>query len=207
MSRSHCMTPESGARFASQPRRCRRNRGMFTSWSGSGACEGRHRGCTAASVPSAVRSAQTRPYAQVVIERAPWRTMPSWIDRSPWRAGSVRDPGRKVHRPQAVREPHLFRQPDAPEASSLAKDGDRRQSCSRDAPCRPCDRRTSGALESRRRPLALGLGMLSTPLSASSHAGQNPTGRSPATATFASSARPTRPSVPSSNSRPTRVTP
>ena len=51
------------------------------------------------------------------------------------------------------------------------------------------------------------LGTLSTPSPGSGHADQNPTGRSPATAAFASSARPTRPSVPSSNSRPIRVTP
>lgn len=40
------------------------------------------------------------------------------------------DAGQKVHRPQPVREPHLFQQPDDPKASSFAKDRDHRQSCS-----------------------------------------------------------------------------
>jgi hypothetical protein len=36
------------------------------------------------------------------------------------------DAGDKVHRPQPVREPHLFQQPDDPKASSFAKDSDHR---------------------------------------------------------------------------------
>jgi hypothetical protein len=50
------------------------------------------------------------------------RDEPGRIDGQKLRV--ILDAGQQVHRPELIREPHLLQQPDDPESSSFAENGD-----------------------------------------------------------------------------------